>query len=108
MLVVLCIRPGEEAKITSCINNEGGFFNIFTYLYFFISYICKILIGAIIIAIVVGGGNEGRNDTFYPYPRCNYVYLATGSDPSGGFVAAVGSSGAPGGVGSRARRLGRI
>lgn len=35
-------------------------------------------------------------------------YLATGSDPSGGFVAAVGSSGAPGGVGSRARRLGRI
>lgn len=37
-----------------------------------------------------------------------YVYLATGSDPSGVLVAATGSSGPPGGVGNRARRLGRI
>lgn len=36
------------------------------------------------------------------------VYLATGSDPSGVLVAAAGSSGPPGGVGSRALRLGRI
>lgn len=43
-----------------------------------------------------------------PYIKMYYVYLATGSDPSGGFVAAGGSSGPPGGVGSRARRLGRI
>lgn len=37
-----------------------------------------------------------------------YGYLATGSDPSGVLVAAVDSSGAPGGVGSRARRFCRI
>ena len=36
-----------------------------------------------------------------------FMYLATGSDPSG-VVGAVFSSGTPGGVGRRARRLGRI
>lgn len=36
------------------------------------------------------------------------VYLATGSDPSGTAVAVAASSGPPGGVGSKARRLGRI
>lgn len=36
------------------------------------------------------------------------MYLATGSDPSETVVAVVGSSGPPGGVGSKARRLGRI
>lgn len=41
---------------------------------------------------------------FIPIQMC-YVYLATGSDPSDVFVAAGGSSGPPGGVGSRARRL---
>lgn len=42
------------------------------------------------------------------HPIMCYVYLATGSDPSVVVVAAGGSSGPPGGVGSRARRLGRI
>lgn len=36
------------------------------------------------------------------------MYLATASDPSVVVVAAGGSSGPPGGVGSRALRLGRI
>lgn len=38
----------------------------------------------------------------------HYVYLATGSDPSGVVSATWDSSGPPGGVGRRARRLGRI
>lgn len=40
-----------------------------------------------------------------PFIKMCYVYLAIGSDPS---EVVVESSGPPGGVGSRARRLGRI
>lgn len=43
-----------------------------------------------------------------PFIKMCYVYLATGSDPSETAVAGVDSSGPPGGVGSKARRLGRI
>lgn len=63
----------------------------------------------IFILVIVGGINNDEH--FYcslSYIKVYFVYLATGSDPSGGFVAAGGSSGPPGGVGNRARRLGRI